>query len=145
MKYIRGYPAKFLQDEDGRYHVTFPDLPEALTDGADVDEAQSEAADCLEEAIAGRINRGDVIPGPSRIKVGMLMVFLNPQFIMKILLYREWKSSGLTKTRFADLLQIDEKEVRRMLDPKHGSKLSKFEQAMHALGKRIVIGLENVA
>lgn len=34
--------------------VTFPDLPEAITQGDDAREALAEAADALEETIAGR-------------------------------------------------------------------------------------------
>jgi len=29
------YPVELSRDEDGRYLVQFPDIPEALTDGAD--------------------------------------------------------------------------------------------------------------
>jgi hypothetical protein len=41
------YPAR-LDPEDGRLVVHFPDLPEALTDGADKVEALREAADCYQ-------------------------------------------------------------------------------------------------
>jgi antitoxin HicB len=58
------YEVKLSRDEDGRYLVRFPDIPEALTDGATREEALAEAADALAEALAGRINRGDNIPKP---------------------------------------------------------------------------------
>ena len=51
------YPVRLEADEIGRLVVHFPDLPEALTDGGDVDEALAEASDCLAEALAGRIHR----------------------------------------------------------------------------------------
>ena len=41
------YPAKLVKGKDGRYLITFPDIPEALTDGATEEEALREAADCL--------------------------------------------------------------------------------------------------
>ena len=50
--------------------VSFRDLPECLTSGADEDEALFEAQDALEEAVAGRINRGDTIPVPSERRPG---------------------------------------------------------------------------
>jgi antitoxin HicB len=62
-----GFPARLELDEEGRLVVHFPDLPEALTDGGDEAEALAEAADCLSEALAGRINRGEDIPAPSRL------------------------------------------------------------------------------
>jgi len=64
------YPITIECDEAGFYLVTFPDFPEAATDGISKEEALHEAADALEEAIAGRINRGDDIPHPSRPKRG---------------------------------------------------------------------------
>ena len=39
------YPARLEPDGEGRLVVHFPDLPEALTDGADEAEALTEAAD----------------------------------------------------------------------------------------------------
>jgi antitoxin HicB len=57
------YPAIFLSEEDGRgFHVRFPDLPEALTGGMDLNDTREQATDCLAEALAGRISRGDAIP-----------------------------------------------------------------------------------
>ena len=42
----------------------------------------------------------------------------------------------------AKRLGVDEKEVRRLLDPHYGSKLPRIARAVEALGKRLVIGLE---
>ncbi len=55
------YPAILTPDE-GKMVVEFPDIPEALTVGSDEAEACVQAADCLDEAIEGRIIRRDVIP-----------------------------------------------------------------------------------
>ena len=59
------YPAIVAPDEGGRFLVKFPDLPEALTDGATRAEALAEAADCLSEALASRIIDGETIPLPT--------------------------------------------------------------------------------
>jgi antitoxin HicB len=60
------YPVNLIPDEtDGGFVVTFPDVPEAITQGNDVTDALAQAADALEEAIAGRIRRGDPIAAPS--------------------------------------------------------------------------------
>lgn len=60
------YPVTLTPDEiHGGFVVTFPDLPEAITQGDTIAEALVEAADALDEAIAGRIRRGDTIPPPS--------------------------------------------------------------------------------
>ncbi|HXO89917.1 MAG TPA: type II toxin-antitoxin system HicB family antitoxin, partial [Stellaceae bacterium] len=59
------YPADIERDSAGFYLVTFPDFPEAATDARSREDAVSEAIDCLEEAVAGRMKRGDDIPTPS--------------------------------------------------------------------------------
>ncbi|MFL6234312.1 MAG: type II toxin-antitoxin system HicB family antitoxin, partial [Thermoanaerobaculia bacterium] len=60
------YPVTLTPDGiDGGFVVTFADLPEAITQGETVTEALAEAADALEEAVAGRLRRGDPIPEPS--------------------------------------------------------------------------------
>lgn len=69
--FTASYPACFLPEKGGRgFHVRFRDLSEALTGGVSLEEARVEAADCLAEAIAGRIARGDTMPQPSRPKRG---------------------------------------------------------------------------
>jgi antitoxin HicB len=60
------YPVTLTSDEkDGGFVVTFKDFPEAITQGETTEEALVEAADALDEAIAGRLQRGDPIPVPS--------------------------------------------------------------------------------
>ena len=59
------YPIDLHAEPEGGISVTFPDFDEAFTDGDSFAEAISEAADCLEEALAGRIVRHDDIPAPS--------------------------------------------------------------------------------
>ncbi len=57
-------------------------------------------------------------------------------------LYMAMSEAGITKVQLAKQLGIDEKEVRRLLDPHYGSKLPRIAQAIQLLGKRLVIGLE---
>ena len=136
------YPASVVRDEAGFYLVTFPDLPEAATDGSSRDDALHEAADALEEAIAGRINRGDPIPRPSPRKARQALVPVPAQMAVKAALYIAVKEAGIRNTELAKRLGADEKEVRRLLDPHHRSKLSRLEAALEVLGKKLVIGIE---
>ena len=72
------YPASFIRVRAVREVSMFdsPDLPEALTGGDDLPDTRVQAADCLAEAIAGRIRRGDKIPLPSRPKRGQYLIGL---------------------------------------------------------------------
>ena len=64
------YPARLQRTGADETVVSFRDLPECLTSGADEAEALAEAADALEEAIAGRTNRTEFIPAPSPVRAG---------------------------------------------------------------------------
>ena len=140
------YPARFLPEENGKgFHVRFPDLPEALTGGDDPEDTREQAADCLAEALAGRIARGDEIPAPSRVKRGQHAVSVPLYLAPKLALYLAMREGGMRNTELARRLGISETVVRRMLDPKHNTKPERIQAALAALGKRIVVRFEDAA
>ena len=55
------------------------------------------------------------------------------------------RESGLTKAAFARRLGVDVKEVRRMLDPRHATKIPALARALAALDKQIVIEVRDAA
>ncbi len=57
--------------------VQFPDFPEAITQGDNIDNALSEAIDHLEEAVANRIEMKLDIPAPSRLKKNQYNISLH--------------------------------------------------------------------
>lgn len=136
------YPAKLTPDEtDGGYVVTFRDVPEAVTQGEDVQDALSQAADALEEAVAGRLRLGDEIPSPSAPRDGEMLVPVPALTAAKAALYLALRQEGLTKSELAARLGCDEKEVRRLLDPRHRSKLPRIQAALAVLGRRVALRL----
>jgi antitoxin HicB len=139
------YPVTLTRDEvDGGFVVTFDDLPEAITQGETTTEALLEAADALEEAIAGRIRRGDGIPEPSAA-ADRPVVPVPAQTAAKAALYLALGETGITRADLADRLGCDEKEVRRLLDPRHPSKLPRIQKALAALGKGLSVRLVDEA
>lgn len=139
------YPAKFTPDpQDGGLVVTFPDVPEAITQGEDVADALRQAADCLDEAIAGRIRRSEDIPEASPVIPGDCAIPLPAQTAAKAALYLAIRQANITKGEFAALLHCDEGEVRRMLDPCHASSLRRIESALAILGQQLVVGVKAV-
>ena len=144
--FIAAYPASFLPEEKGEgFHVRFQDLPEALTGGADLDDTLVQAADCLAEAIAGRIVRGDVVPAPSKLKRGQHAISVPLYLAPKLALYLAMREGGMRNTELAKRLGVSETVVRRMLDPKHNTKPERIQAALAALGKRIVVRFEDAA
>ena len=144
--YTASYPADILPETNGQgYFVKFPALPEALTSGVDLTDAKKEAADCLAEALAGRICRKDSIPQPARLKRGQHLIVVPLYLAPKLALYLAIHELGLPNTELAKRLGISETVVRRMLDPKHVTKPETIESALLALGKRIVVSFEDAA
>ncbi|MBI1897773.1 MAG: type II toxin-antitoxin system HicB family antitoxin [Acidobacteria bacterium] len=102
-----------------------------------------QAADCLAEAIAGRIARGDAIPPPSKPKRGQYLVSVPLSLAPKLASYLAMRDRSMRKTELAKLLRVS--ETRRMLDPKHHTKAESIQAALRALGKRIVVRFEDAA
>jgi antitoxin HicB len=65
--------------------------------------------------------------------------------VAKAALYVAMAEAGISKVQLAKRLGVDEKEVRRLLDPHYGSKLPRIAQAIGLLGRRLVIGLDSAA
>jgi antitoxin HicB len=140
------YPASFIRERSGEgFHVRFPDLPEALTGGDNLGDTRAQAADCLAEAIAGRITRGDDIPQPSKSKRGQYLIGVPLYLAPKLALYLGMRELRVRNTELARRLGVSETVVRRMLDPRHDTKPEKIEAALTALGKRIVVTFEDAA
>ncbi len=92
------YPASFLPEANGKgLHVRFPDLPEALTGGDDLEDTVAQATDCLAEAMAGRIARGDEIPLPSKPKRGQRLIIVPLYLAPKLALYLAMRERGMPK------------------------------------------------
>ena len=119
--------------------VTFRDLPEAITEGRDETEALARGRDCLEEALAGRIARGDYIPLPSPPRPGECRLRPGALIAAKGGLHLALREAGLDAAGLARRLGIDEREARRLLDPRHPSRLDRIDSALAALGRRLVV------
>ncbi len=144
--FAASYPASFLREDNGKgFHVRFPDLPEALTGGEDLQDTLVQAADCLAEAIAGRIARGDEIPPPSNAKRGQRLISVPLYLAPKLALYLAMRERRIPNTELAKRLGVSETVIRRMLNPKHNTKSEKIQAALAALGKRIVVTFEDAA
>ena len=133
------YPTHVRRDRAGFYLVTFPDLPRCATDGRSLEEAMAEAADALEEAVAHRMRAGLDIPPPSRPKKGQRPVSLSAQMAAKAALYLAVRVAGVSNSELARRLGVGEAEVRRMLDPRHNTRLPRLEAGLGVLGQRLIV------
>ena len=136
---VYSYAARFKKDRSGAYTVTFPDVPEAITCGRDFDDARMQAADCLQEALAGRMVRREAVPRPSAPQPGHCMIEVALYLAPKLALYQAMRRAGVNNTELARRLGVTEAVVRRMLAPHHNTRPDRLEAALGALGVRLRI------
>ena len=85
---MRGYPVK-LRSEGKYLFVSFPDIPEAFTQGRNRAEALRAARDVLETAMDTYFDEQRPVPAPSNPKRGQAVVELPPSIAAKVLLLNE--------------------------------------------------------
>jgi antitoxin HicB len=132
------FPVTLTPDgQDGGFVVTSRDVPELVTEGNTIADALEAAEGALEAAIEARIEDGLDIPLPTRHKEDEHRVGLPIGTAMKAALYQAMREQGVSKVELARRMALDEKEARRMLTPRHATKVPTLERALHVLGKRV--------
>lgn len=130
------YPVK-LQPDTGGYVVSFPDIPEALTQGDDREEALSMGLDALVTAFEFYFEDERRVPAPGDITGDYVEV--PASVAAKILLLNEFLDSGLTKTELANRMGIKKQEVTRIFDLRHSTKIDTVQKALMTLGRRLEV------
>ena len=136
------YAVLLTPDKDGGYVVTCRDLPEVITQGETLKEALSEAKDAMDESFSLRIADNLDFPSPSSCLTGEHLISPPVETQIKAFLYLALRENKVTKAELARRLSVDEKSVRRLLDPHYPSKLPRMAEAMEALGRRLVITVD---
>lgn len=139
------YGAVFEPGDRRGIVVTFPDVPEAITQGDDPTDARAQAEEALGLALLSYPARGLTLPKARTKTRGVTMVSVAPDVAAKLALIEAFAAAKITKSQFAERLRKDEKEIRRLLDPKHPTKLASLTAALLILGKRLVVGVEEAA
>ncbi len=136
------YAVRLAPAEEGGFVVSCRDLPQLVTQGEDLAHALSEAADAMDEVFAAYMLGGLDFPTPSKARRSEHLVSPPAATMAKAALYVAMREAGISKVELASRLGVNEKEVRRLLDPHCRSKLPRIAQAISVLGRRLVIGLE---
>ena len=142
---LQSYPIKLANDENDTVIAQFPDVPEAVTVGADDSEALQWAQDALIVALTGYIEGRRDIPLPSKPKKGQKNVYLPPQMTMKLAIYQGMRDQGITQAALGKRLGVDGRQVRRILDLDHNTSLSHLILSLKCLGKELVIDIRDAA
>jgi len=138
------YPVNLEPDEDdGGFVVTFPDLPEVHTQGADREDALEQSEDALVVALGLYVDAGAPLPKPSPTE-GRPLVAVPARVAAKLALYDEVRAAGLTKIGLARRLGIPDTEARRLLDLDHPTKMDRLERVLRSFGVELVVTTQKV-
>ena len=133
------YLCELHPDDPDGFFVKFPDVRGALTGGTDAEEALAMAEDALVAMLAVHVKKGESLPTPSSPRPGQHLVPVPPLVAAKLALYTAMREQGVTAVQLARRLKISEAAVRRLVDPDYGSHLTPVMNALHAVGRGLVV------
>ena len=133
------YPARLKAQAEGGYIVTFPDIPEAITQGEDVEDALMHAAEALESTLDFYFEHRRPIPAPSKPKRGHKLVELPVSVAAKVLLLNEMLRQGVRPAELARRIGTTPQEINRLTNLRHATKIDRIDAALRALGKRLQV------
>ena len=133
------FPVTLTKDDNGTVIAMFVDVPEAITFGADEDEALLNAIDALETGLSFYVDERKALPVPSKAKKGQKTVTPSALECAKLGIYKAMTDEGIKKAELARRLGWHMPQVDRLFDLRHASKLDQIEAAAHVLGKKINI------
>ena len=132
------YPVTLTPD-DGTVLVTFADVPEAITFGADEDEALLNAIDALETGLSFYLDARKPLPIASQPAPGQKTVRPSALECAKLGVYQAMTDQGIEKAKLARRLGWHMPQVDRLFDLRHASKLDQIEAAAKVLGKHVYV------
>jgi antitoxin HicB len=135
---MRGYPVR-LRKSEGFLVVSFPDIPEAHTQGVDRAEALAMAKEALELSMEFYFDDMRPVPMPSKPKRGQAVVELSPSVAAKVLLLNEMLRQKIRPIDLARRLGTTKQEVNRLTNLRHPTKIDRIDAALRALGKRLYV------
>ncbi len=140
------YPVTLIEDhETGQVMAKFPDVPEATTVGRDASDALEWALDALIVALSGYMDEGRQVPAPSAAAPGATAVTLPVLVSAKLAIYEAMRRQKITQLALAQKLGVDARQVRRLLDLDHNSRMDQVEAALKAVGMRLVVSAKEAA
>jgi len=135
-----------VEEEAGHGFVaSFPDLPEAMAAGESRDMALNAARSVLEAALLYRARDNEPLPAAAATGPELVPVDVSAMVLAKIGFILAFHQSGMTRVELGRRIGKSEGEVRRLLDPWHGSKLAALDTALRAMGKAYAITVEDSA
>lgn len=133
------YPVRLAPADEGGFVVTFPDVPEAITQGEDEEEALLRAQDALDTALEFYTDAGRDLPKAGKPRRGQRTVRPSALACVKLSIYQALRDDGVRKSDLARRLGWHMPQVDRLLDLHHASRLDQAAAALAALGRRLSV------
>jgi antitoxin HicB len=133
------YPVNLKKAPDGGYVVTFPDIPEAITQGETIQDSLQRAQDALESAMEFYFEDRRRVPAPSKPTPRQHVVELPASLTAKVLLLNEMLRQKIRPAELARRIGTTPQEINRLTDIRHTTKIDRIDAALRALGKRLVL------
>jgi len=132
------YCALIEPQTGGGFTVTFPDLPDAITEGDTEEEALYNAAEVLTLTLDGRLEEGETIPEPAYHEG--VVVYPYPLCQAAVLVRKSRMDRPMSD--IARVLQTSWSAAQRLENPHHATNIRQLEKVASAFGKRLVLSFE---
>jgi len=138
------YPYDREKQPEGGWTISFPDVPEAITQGDTDDEVRFMAEDALVAALSFYVDDGRPVPVPSAAE-GRPLASVRILASAKLALHQAKLRARLTNGQMGERIGISEREVRRLLDLAHNSRMDLVERALRAMHCAAVLDVADAA
>ena len=134
------YPATFTSEGE-RFVVTFRDIPEAITQGDDEEDALFMAKDVLIASMEVYFDEKRRVPAASAPQPDDRLIALPASIAVKVLLLNQMLEQTVTPSELARRMDTTRQEVNRLIDLKHTTRIDRIEDAMAALDRELKLSV----
>lgn len=129
-----------VHEENGHFWSSCKDLPEAHSAGDTIEELLANAEEGIRLALSIYVDQGREIPTASERENGWQHVVYQPiQVTAKAVLWNAMRGQGVRVADLARKLGVSHPTASRLVDFEHNSKIEQVENALKALGRRLVV------
>ena len=133
------YPITVEKSDDGFVAtISHPNgVFQGACEGRDKRAAIAEAEALLVAMISAAMRAGQRVPASEECHSGNAWAYVEPTVAIKAGLHNAMLSDRIRKAELARRMKVDQKQVDRILDPAHASKLDQLVFAAQELGRHI--------
>lgn len=124
------------------YHISFPDVPEAITQSSSMTELYDRAHDALAAALEGYLERGMARPEARPIMQGEpgMVVSVAPAVALALVLQEEMAREALSEQELADKLGCRISTIGRLLRGERHL-INLMARALEVFGRKVTLAL----